>query len=84
MKIQTDKSETITKTITTSIICNCCGKTVKSDENGFNFSDITDIEIVFQYGSKFDTESWEFDLCDDCIEKITGTFKHQPEKTGIF
>ena len=32
-------------------------------------------EIQFGYGSKFDYETWKFDICDDCAEKYFMKFK---------
>ena len=33
-------------------------------------SDITSFSIEPGYGSKFDSESFDFDICDKCLEKI--------------
>ena len=62
------------------IICNSCGKTeTKKDNEHFELMpSITNIKISFGYGSKFDTELHEFDLCDECYEKIISKFKYKP------
>jgi len=83
MKIYESKEEKVVKNIVTSTICNCCGKSENATKDGFDFSDITPIDISFQYGSKYDTEIWEFDLCDECVEQITSTFKFVPDKIGV-
>ena len=62
----------------TEIICNKCGKIIPVDLGALqvrpeNFS------IVWGYGSKNDFETWEFDLCEDCILELTASFKHTPK-----
>ena len=59
------------------IQCNGCGKTLDGDMP--EMGDITDIQISFGYGSRFDMETWSFDLCDDCAEKIINNFEILPE-----
>lgn len=83
MRIQEEKNISIKKTIIKKIICNCCGKEYDVI-NECDFSDITPISITFGYGSKFDTDTLEFELCDDCIEKIVSTFKYEPDKISMF
>lgn len=66
-------TETVTKTETSVVVCNRCGKKVEGEDAQYS-SDITDVRVEFGYGSKFDTDVWEFDICDDCIEEITKSF----------
>ena len=40
---------------------------------------IHEFKIFFGYGSKYDEETWRFDLCEKCIEEIVGDFKIKPE-----
>jgi len=47
------------------LICDGCGKESNNDYD----TDITSFNIEFGYGSKFDTETWYFDLCDECMER---------------
>lgn len=61
-----------------SITCNMCGKTY-TYKDGYFEHDITTVNVQFGYGSKFDTENWEFDLCDDCLEKIVDKFICKPK-----
>ena len=75
--------KTIKKTIEvqeiSSISCNVCGKVVQGAASEY-MSDITGVEIGFGYGSKFDTETWNFDICDACLEQFVSTFKIEVEK----
>jgi len=50
-----------------SVCCDKCGKTAKG-ETEMMWSDINEIAIDFGFGSKFDGETWSFELCDDCVE----------------
>ena len=62
-----------------SVICNMCGKTDEGFQN-IMFSDISKINIEFGFGSTFDGETWDLDLCDSCLEKIASKLKYPPEK----
>lgn len=64
-----------TKQVLTELICNCCGKTI--DVEHTMGTDITEFKVHFGYGSRFDMSFWEMDICDDCLEKWTSTFKHK-------
>lgn len=61
------------------ITCNNCGATAVLDE-WIELNKMHSFKIDFEYGSKFDCEMWDFDLCDDCLEKIVNNFKIKPEK----
>lgn len=65
-----------TKKINTKVTCNKCGKSFKPDFG----QDMQKIELHFGYESKYDTDRWTFDLCDECILDIIKTFKHIPEE----
>jgi|SaaInlStandDraft_4_1057021.scaffolds.fasta_scaffold20813_4 hypothetical protein len=69
-------TETVERTeeIVVSLTCNCCGKTYTHDD--VDMGDITNIDFSFGYGSRFDLQHWDFDICDDCIEAWVKTFKH--------
>jgi hypothetical protein len=45
--------------------CDRCGV---FSEDGFN-PYIETFKIQWGYGSNFDLEEWEFDLCEDCIKE---------------
>jgi hypothetical protein len=37
------------------------------------------MRINFGYESRFDGESWIFDLCDDCLVTVVKSFMHVPD-----
>ncbi|MED3562401.1 hypothetical protein [Bacillus xiapuensis] len=75
------------KVVSKKIICNKCGGFHELKENGNWYesdvelfaNDIHNISLGFGYGSKFDTEHWNFDLCDNCLEDVIKTFKYVPD-----
>lgn len=79
MKQTKTVEETITKEEVISVVCNCCGKTETGKYIDYD-STITNLNINFGYGSRFDTDTWKMDICDDCLEKWTSSFKHPIEK----
>lgn len=54
--------------------CNKCGRQLcKNDElNGFHYSG------RFKYGSKFDGEEFDIDLCTDCIDEFMDSCSLNP------
>lgn len=56
------------------LFCNKCGKQIQQyDEvNGFHHSG------RFGYGSKYDGELFEVDLCVDCIDELVDKFTIDP------
>lgn len=62
------------------IVCNCCGKTSEP-----HYIDSTQqFRLGFGYGSKYDCETWEFDLCEECLEKFVRGFKVTPQISEMF
>jgi len=74
MKEITITTETITKEEIISLTCNKCGKTVEGDHIAYA-SDIETWTHEFGYGSRFDTDKLEFELCDECVESFLKSFK---------
>lgn len=68
------------------VTCNKCGKTKKlygeDYKKAWEAEEFKSFSCSFGYGSKFDTENWIFDLCEDCLEDIVNTFKIKPEGFG--
>ena len=71
-----------------SVVCNKCGKETKRDFDSEFFEDYGEglwdgmyqsFGCSFGYGSKHDTERWQFDLCEECIVEYIKTFKHVPD-----
>jgi len=67
MKIEKTKEIKETIKFIEKIVCDFCGKEVKGKET--YDSDITSFSIEPGYGSKFDTEIFNIDICDSCLEK---------------
>lgn len=63
-------------------ICNCCGKKHKIVDNYFT-GNITPVQIEFSYGSRFDGVKVDFDICDDCIQRIVSDFVHKKDFKDI-
>jgi hypothetical protein len=64
----------------TKITCNRYGITKAITDLGFEEDQFHAVELIFGYGSNYDTEKWEFKLCEECIVEYVKTFKHQPNK----
>lgn len=56
--------------------CNQCGDEILSATGDFNDeSDYQHFRFSWGYVSHKDMETWEFDLCESCLEKIVENFK---------
>lgn len=55
------------------VYCNCCGRKMKV-KNQMIQEGIFHGEVVWGYFSNKDTEYHEFDLCEECYDKITANF----------
>lgn len=51
-------------------VCNKCGQ---------SFEYASDMQVNFGYGSVYDMETWEFYICDDCIQELVKSFKIAPK-----
>jgi protein-arginine kinase activator protein McsA len=58
----------VDKEVPDIITCDFCGTTLKKFD--VDFWEGTHFTLDFGYHSKFDTEKWEFDICDECAEKL--------------
>lgn len=74
------------KTLPLEVTCNKCGITKKlkgenpNDTNReFESNMFQEFSISFGYGSKFDSDWWNFDLCEGCLVEIVRSFEHLPE-----
>jgi hypothetical protein len=55
------------------MVCNCCGKILKSEQGTLKEECIT-VEHTFGYFSKKDGVHHKIYLCEECYDKITGSF----------
>ncbi len=56
-----------------SVSCNCCGKTIKV-ENGIIKEGCFRADTLFGYFSHKDGARHQFDLCENCYDKIVADF----------
>ncbi len=56
------------------ICCNSCGKTLKV-ENGILMEDAFEASKEWGYFSKRDMEVHQFNLCEECYDKMVSQFK---------
>ena len=59
-------------------VCNCCGKSMKI-QNGMLLEGICSVDTTWGYFSGKDLEKHEFDLCEECYDRITLSFAVPPE-----
>lgn len=67
------KKKTIQIEKISSIACDFCKKEISDKKfiiGGSFFGPITTFSISPGYGSCFDTDRYEFEICDDCLEKL--------------
>jgi N-acetylglucosamine-6-phosphate deacetylase len=71
MKIWEIKEKLVSKNIIKSIKCDFCQKTnnesILGNDNGV-FEGFIDFSIEGGFGSKFDMERYDIDICDECFE----------------
>lgn len=72
--------ETAVKRRLVNVTCNKCGD--QSTEEEYDNEKFSEFSASFGYGSKYDSERWGFDLCDDCLTDLVKTFKHVPDGFG--
>jgi hypothetical protein len=56
------------------MVCNCCGKILKS-EQGYLKEECITIEHTFGYFSKKDGVHHSVHICEECYDRIITTFK---------
>jgi hypothetical protein len=74
---------TVVKEYVKVVTCNMCGKHIDRDKNEFidwQLDSFFEFKISFGYGTGKDGELWSFDLCENCVEKITEKFIIPVEK----
>ncbi len=57
-----------------AMYCNCCGKKLKI-EHGIVKEGVFTAEISWGYFSEKDGEQHNFDICEDCYERMIEKFK---------
>ena len=58
----------------TKVICNCCGKEIDV-KNGIPREDFLTVEKQWGYFSGKDGETHRFELCEECYDRLTASFR---------
>lgn len=56
------------------LICNVCGKVVIMEQGVFK-EDMFEVAKEWGYFSKYDLEIHKFNICEECYDKMTASFK---------
>ncbi len=72
------ETKLVEKEVLREVVCNCCGRTLETDENGY-YEDFLHLEKTWGYGAHQDGLQEEADLCEDCWEKIKRMFRLSTE-----
>lgn len=68
----------IIEDIIEDILCNKCGKSLK-DEQGMNYEGLVEANFIGGFYSKFgDMSKYKFSLCEECLDELFKSFKHDP------
>lgn len=71
----------IIENITTSIVCDCCGKEY---EDIMDLQEFLSMDMDAGYNSAFpDGRQLELDLCSKCVKKLLGKYIRVDGKKGI-
>lgn len=69
-----------------SVTCNKCGKLKVLEGEDYTrewqANEFQSMHCSFGYGSGYDQERWQFDLCEDCLTDIVREFKIVPDGFG--
>lgn len=63
------------------VLCDICGKSCK-DEYDMNY-EYSQLIACWGYGSRKDTESWNFNFCEECSDKIRDFIKSLGSKFEV-
>lgn len=73
MTTHVDKEEVkIIREKVTSVTCDYCGAEMWRSHSFIKGGKV--ILEQFGYGSDYDAEYWEFDICDDCVPRLLAIF----------
>lgn len=65
-----------------SVVCNMCGNEIEKNPFGY-IDEHLSVEKTWGYGSPYDGETHEIDICGHCYEKLLGQLKIKPGKCCI-
>jgi hypothetical protein len=74
------------ESVPSSVTCNKCGKSQKLHgedyQRNWQAGKYQSFYCSFGYGSSYDMERWDFDLCESCLTDLVHTFKIVPNGFG--
>lgn len=60
--------------VISSVYCNVCGKEIRADDRGY-YPDFVHIDKTWNYFSNKDGEVQKIDICEECWDRFTASFK---------
>ena len=77
------KKQTVSEEVDVPVkaYCNQCSKNITTPSIEHKHIEGAHVSIKGNYGSKHDTEHIEFDLCDECIDKLIAGCQIKPKTT---
>lgn len=73
--------QTVDVNVLQSVTCNKCGSHSVENDQSCN-QEYQTFQTSFGYGSRYDMESWRFELCEDCLTELVKSFKYVPDGFG--
>jgi hypothetical protein len=70
-----------------TVKCNQCGRIVSIndlDPDPYHINQFHAFEILGGYGSEFDYQKVNFDICDDCLQRMIVTMQVPPDIEQVF
>lgn len=74
MRIIENKEIMQTIEILTEVRCNCCGENIQFEKLGL----VQQLNLSFEYGSEYENQKLQIDMCEDCLTSLMKTFKIVP------
>ncbi|ALS22126.1 hypothetical protein [Paenibacillus naphthalenovorans] len=75
MKFYSTETEILEVPYLDSCVCNKCGDTYTKNK----IKDVTSVNAKFvDYGTMYENQIWNFDMCANCLVEIIKTFKYIP------
>jgi len=71
------KKQTKEIDIIEDIICDCCGKSCKKDNNNIEY---LSLKSNWGFYSKKDLQQWTAQICEDCVDTKLSFIKFKKEK----
>ncbi len=65
------------KIVVDTIFCNMCGEKIEKDKFGYE-ADYLSIEKTWGFGSEYDNNTHNIDICQKCYKKFIDNLKIKP------